>query len=359
MSWPRRIFRSRVVGFSLVAVMLIHHWSFWLLLSMERDLPLLTILNRWDAEHYTTIAQEGQHGALWAFFPLYPAVARGLFVILGSAIPPAALGCIASTTTLLIFVFLSTRAQANHTSQSLRPSPWGMFLILYGPASYVLHTHHTESVFLLLSFLALSSAIRGEGLTAGLFAGLTIWTKIQGALIAFFVLVLLFSQVKQLRLRQVLLSLVLMGTLGCAFLAFEWVVAGSPFAFLEAQSNWTHASSVIDVVRALWLGNPWQNTSSGSIHRHIWFFGCIALAIAYLKSDRYFGGYTLAALFPMFLQAEFINVFRFGAVLFPLWFWVGRNLERRPRWLQAVIAITLIALNHITTKRYALGQWAY
>lgn len=350
--------QNRLAGLSLLGLMLVHHWGLWFLLSQERALPLLTILNRWDSGLYTTIVEEGHREALWAFFPLYPGVVRGLLGLIGTSTAPAVIGCIISTIALLAFVVLSTRTQENNP---IEPTPWGMFLILYGPASFALHSHHTESTFLLLSFLALSLAVQGRAVMAGFFAGLTVWTKIQGVLIGFTVLFLLLRLVKQGRitLRQLVLSFVLIGCLGFAFLGFEWAMAGSPFAFLQAQSNWTHASSVVDVVRALWLGNPWQNTSSGSIHRHIWFFGTLALAVAYFRKDKYFGAYSLAALFPMFLQAEFINVFRFGAVLFPLWFWVGRSVERAPRWLQAVIAIILIALNHLTTKRYALGQWAY
>jgi hypothetical protein len=147
--------------------------------------------------------------------------------------------------------------------------------------------------------------------------------------------------------------------MGLAFLGFEWSMAGDPLAFMRAQSHWTHATSWGDVVRAVWLGNPWQNTSAGSIQRHIWFFGGLGLAIAFSRRHTALGAYSVASFLVMFPQGEFVNVFRFSAVLFPLWFWTGRQLERAPRWLQTAVVLGLLTLNHITTRRYALGQWSY
>jgi hypothetical protein len=67
---------NRTFGFGLLAVMLAHHWGLWFALSAARDLPLLDLINQWDAALYTTIVQDGPSGALWAFFPLYPLVVK-------------------------------------------------------------------------------------------------------------------------------------------------------------------------------------------------------------------------------------------------------------------------------------------
>lgn len=123
--------------------------------------------------------------------------------------------------------------------------------------------------------------------------------------------------------------------------------------------NNQHATSVIDVARAFWLGNPWQNTSSGSIQRHVWFLGLLVAGGRYVRVAPIFGAYTLVSFLPFLAQAEFVNAFRHPIVLFPLWFWLGSVLSRAPRWLQVLAVVGLVLLNHLTTKRYAIGLWAY
>lgn len=371
---PRRL------GLLVLAAVLAHHWGLWLLLAHRRELPLLTVLNRWDAEHYTTIAVQGQHDALWAFFPLYPAVVRAAGAALGGALAPAFVGCAVSTAALLAFVLGATGPAAAGDREALRPSAWGLFFVLYGPTSYTLHSHHTEATFLLLSFAALTLAARARALPAALFAGLTLWCRVQGVFVAATVLLLLAAPGagEEVPLgparaepvprsafalssprRAVLAAAATIGALGCAFLAWEWALAGSPLAFLQAQGHWTHATSAADMVRALWLGNPWQNTGAGSVLRQLWFCGALALAIGLARRDRALGAYALLSLAPMFLQAEGVNVFRYLGVAFPLWFWAGHRFERAPRWLQVAVALGLVALNHWTALSYAQGHWAY
>jgi hypothetical protein len=350
--------RTRLIGFGLLAAMLAHHWGLWLLMTQSRGLSLATILNRWDAEHYSAIATSGYDGTLWAFFPLYPSLAGALARV--TTLPPFVAGCLISTAALIAFVGRSCRP-AESASQSLQASPWGLFLLLYGPASFVLHTHHTEGLFLLLSFAALSFAVRTRPLPAAAFAGLALWTRVQGAVLALATIIILIHRVKDgaLPRSRLLLAAGIVGAFGLGFLGFEWSLGGSPFAFLHAQESWTHAGSLWDVVRALWLGNPWQNTSLGSLERHAWFFLCLGLSIAFMRKERVLGGYALLSVLLIFSQAEFVNVFRYTAVLFPLWFWAGRGMERWPRWAQLPVAVALIALNHFTAHRYALGMWSY
>jgi hypothetical protein len=352
--------RTRLISFALLLAMLVHHWSAWWQTSASRNIPWLALLNQWDARLYTEIANEGHHGPLWAFFPLYPGVVRAIAHV-AARIPPAVIGVALSTLALVTFVWLSTASRKTEHEPSTQATPWGMFLILYGPASYVFHSHHTESTFLLLSFVALYAASHGAGWTAAITAGLCIWTRNQGVLVAATVLLLLIRQAKDRTLRwaHVVLVGAVIVVLGLALLAYEWKAAGHPFAFMHAQHNWTHARSLIDILRAFWLGNPWQNTSPGSLHRHVWFFGGVVLAALHFKADRGFGTYSLLSFMPMVLQAEFVNAFRFSAVLFPLWFWAGTKLGRVRRPIQVVVVLLLVLLNHLTTRRYALGWWAY
>ena len=72
--------------------------------------------------------------------------------------PTPLLGSLLSSGLLLAFVaWASGRPQ---TDAPLVPrTGWGWFLFLFSPASYALHSHHTEGRFLLLSFGALVRAV--------------------------------------------------------------------------------------------------------------------------------------------------------------------------------------------------------
>jgi hypothetical protein len=345
----------RGFGLTLTAVLLVHHFALWALIASSRGIGWLSLLSRWDAEHYSAIATDGYSGTLWGFFPLTPALMRlGAGV---TSLPPVVVGAVISSAALVGFVLVVTHWAPEF---ELAPTKTGLFLVLYGPASFALHSAHTESLFLLFSALALGGALRGRWLVAALFAAVAMWTRLPGVFLAFTVLALLASRVRAggLPVSRLAFSALILTCAGLGFLAFELAQSGSAFSFLSSVNN-QHARSLLDVLRAFWLGNPWQNTSAGSIQRHLWFLGILIAAVRYVRRAPTLGAYVLVSLVPFLAQAEFVNAFRHPLVLFPLWFWLGRQLERAPWWVQAGFGVVLVFLNHLTATRYALGLWAY
>ncbi|HEY0096101.1 MAG TPA: hypothetical protein VGB96_17365, partial [Archangium sp.] len=162
------------VALGLSALMLVHHFGLWAWTAFHRGFPLLQGLERWDSAHYTTLVTQGYVSPLWAFLPLYPLVVGLVHGLVGGAVPPQVLGCALSTALLLAFVFW------------VRASPlaprtvWGWFFFLFSPASFALHSHHTEALFLLLSLGAFTSAWTGRFWWTALFAGLCVLTRNQG-----------------------------------------------------------------------------------------------------------------------------------------------------------------------------------
>ncbi|MCY1082849.1 hypothetical protein [Archangium lansingense] len=347
----------------LLLVLLCHHLAIWLYLSARKGIPLVDMLNQWDSAHYSTIATSGHGGGLWAFLPLYPALVRSTLALCPSGVPPQVAGAILSTVALLLFIALVVWAQGwrGRTELLVPRNHWGWFLLLYAPASYTLHTEHTESVFLLLSAAALLAAANGRAWSAGLLAALCVWTRNQGVFVALASALLVMEMAESTadRAKRFLLvgSLSFCGFLG--LLGFQAAMTGDPLASMHAQSGWSHATSVWSAVRTLWFGNPWQNTGFGSLLRHGFFFVLLFLALAIWRVRRPLGLYALLSLLVMLLQGEFVNAFRFGGVLFPLAFFAGDRLERLPRWTRGLVVVVLVALNQMVTRRYALGSWAY
>ncbi|WP_395838719.1 Ig-like domain-containing protein [Archangium violaceum] len=115
-----------------------------------------------------------------------------------------------------------------------------------------------------MSGLALFSGASRRPGWAGVFAGLCVLTRNQGAFVVAATALLAASREEGgARRLRALLIVGALGALGAlSFLAFEYLASGSPLAFLQAQSGWHRADSVAAVFKTFVFGNPWQSTRS-------------------------------------------------------------------------------------------------
>ena len=135
------------------------------------------VLSTWDGRHYAHIARNGYSsegvGRLrWAFFPLFPALAR---VAGGRSHAPVAGLLIAQLCALgaALLLHREERDSAGGEPPGLLADP--AFWLLAGPCSFFLGALYPESLFLLLS-ISLTAALRrgraGPAAAAGFLAGL-------------------------------------------------------------------------------------------------------------------------------------------------------------------------------------------
>ncbi|WNG44130.1 hypothetical protein F0U60_08450 [Archangium minus] len=338
------------------------HLALWLWVSWSRGLAFTDLLNRWDSNHYSTIIRDGYSGTLWAFFPLYPMAVRAFASVLGVE-RVQVLGAVLSSAAFLGFAVLVARAREREDlPEGLVPrTRLGWLFFLLAPASYVFHSHHTESLFLLLSALALFSGASRRPGWAGVFAGLCVLTRNQGAFVVAATALLAASREEGgARRLRALLIVGALGALGAlSFLAFEYLASGSPLAFLQAQSGWHRADSVAAVFKTFVFGNPWQSTRSPYLLRYAVFWLLLIGTFLLARRQPALGLYSGLSLGVMLLQGEVANVFRFGTVVFPLFFFLGDRCARRPVWFQGAVLVALFALNLATARGYAVGRWAY
>jgi hypothetical protein len=123
----------------------------------------LSFLGSWDSRWYAQVAVHGYPLTLpmdaagnvtyntWAFFPVFPALARGLMSVTGWGFEAAA---------VTVAVLLGAGATvALHRVLLARFSPtqaiWGALLFAFGPLSFLLQVGYAESTFLCFLFLAL------------------------------------------------------------------------------------------------------------------------------------------------------------------------------------------------------------
>jgi len=346
----------------LPALMLVHHFGLWAWTAFHRGFPLLQGLERWDSAHYTTLVTQGYVSPLWAFLPLYPLTVGLVHTLLGGAVPPRVLGCVLSTAFLLAFVFGVRRWEASRgPATPLAPrTVWGWFFFLFSPASFALHSHHTEALFLLLSFGAFASAWSGRFWWTALFAGLCVWTRNQGVFVAVAAALLLAERADAGRR---LVRFAGLGALSLAayggLMAFEWLASGDPLAHVHAQSQWGHVDSAWGALRTLWYGNPGQVLRGWSLLRGVFVALLFVASVALFRQSRPLFVYGVLSLAVMLPQGDFLNAFRFGAVLFPMLFWLGDWIAARPAWLRWPVALLTLWLNHRVTHGFVIGLWAY
>jgi len=407
MLWRNRT-RSQLL-FGSVLGMFGFHFALWAWIVATSDTTWLSLLNHWDANFYSLIVREGYQGDYWAFLPFYPLCVKifaaltglsayahiagtlfsslvflgwtGIIALLIARFSHAAPGTRSSS---LLSIRLIRKLEWKPPSEGLPlqfsdrsigfrrlqpaslpyllPQTWlGWFCFVYSPGSFVFHSHHTESLFLLLSFLAFLTAATGRWRWAALLAGLCVATRNQGIFVIFTVALLSASFLPSWlgKLRRFLWSHAISLPFLLAWMGYQWAEIGNPLFSFQVQKNWAHATSLFSVVQTFWFGNAWQNTNLGSILHHIVFFLLLLAAIWLWQYSRIFSLYVVLSLTVMPLQGELVNSFRFGSVLFPAWFLLGDRLSRCPLWLKLGLLTCLIFLNFMVARNYAINHWAY
>ena len=359
---------SRFILFSLVAWALLHAINIVLVYNLEPSHYALgdnePIFRYWDAAHYTTITVHGYFSTLWAYYPLYPLLVRILAPAIGLTSRPEIAGAILSACLFIAFCVSQARlVKSDDRPQWITPATVGGWIfLLFSPSSYIFHTNHTESLFLVLSFAAFYKAWKGQWKTAALLAGLCALTRHQGILVA---VAIAFHVALQRtdwrdRARVFVTSGLISFLLFALYPLYQYFKTGSPFTFLHVRASWRSVNSLYGWIGTLWYANPWQ-VPNWRDHLHLLFFLLLWAAAAFLfKKKQYsLALYTLLSTITVLFQGEMVDLFRFGSVIFPALFVLGDLVMRLPRPVQWVLLGAVVWFNLIYTRLYALGEWAY
>jgi hypothetical protein len=288
--------------------------------------PILRSLTSWDGWWYLGIAREGYHVQPivdgyhdYAFLPLWPALIRLL-----SWPWPAYSGLVAVVLAnacfvigLAIFVKLGQRVLGD--DRAIR----GAALLALMPFSAVFSMAYAESLFLVLSAGALLAAERDRRSLAGILLGVASLTRLQGALLALPVWLILFLRDGR-RLRPSH-AWVLVGPLAAiGFVAAVGVFAGGSDAYGAAQAAWGRAG----------LGAAAADQSLGGSFSVVNAVQLVTLLVAvfalvYVRADRIPLPYVLAAVLPIlavFVSGTLESVGRHVTSALPnAWLLAGRR----------------------------------
>jgi hypothetical protein len=135
---------------------------------LEPGPGFLGFLNSWDALWYRQVALHGYPQQLplfangdvsynvWAFFPVYPAVVRGVMTV--TTLPFEIAGPLVSTLAGGAAVFALHRVVRMRFGR--RAAWWASVFFAFGPMSWILQLAYAESLFLFLLFCAIAAMMR-------------------------------------------------------------------------------------------------------------------------------------------------------------------------------------------------------
>jgi hypothetical protein len=334
------------------------HTVMWVAEALKTHAGAATVLNQSDSVYYSAIVEGGYTGRNFAFFPLFPMIVRGIWLALGRLVAPQIIGAAVSTACVAAFVALTVRWLEVRELRGLVPgSRFAWLTFLLWPASYVLRTHHTEGLFLLLSFVAFVRGRQGRWVEGAVFAGLAALCRNQGVLVAALVAVDVAYRAGSWK------RFVAAGAISFAvFLPMpvgDFVASGDALAFYHAQRDWTQAHAPIEFARALWLGNPWQRKALGGIVHNVIWLACLPFTWKMRSSSRIQALYAFLSLEIIILQGELVMTFRFVAVVFSFLYFLGDWFGQQRNAVRVPFALVMLLLALQTTWKYPIGGHAY
>ncbi|MBA4386668.1 MAG: hypothetical protein C0404_01735 [Verrucomicrobia bacterium] len=349
----------------LPVIMLVDHLVTWVIAARVAGVPLTAALAHYDSSWYNTIINSGYSGSNWAFFPLFPGLAKLVQSCTFGALQPQVAGAMLSTVFFAIFcvtIAFVTRDRRAVDGLLAPRTAFGWFFLVYAPASFILHSHHTEALFLLLSFAAFLFASSGKWLQAGVFAGLCCLTRIQGCFVltAVSFAAIIAEGSAGRRLRNVAIVVATALPLAAIFPVWQYLAAGNALACMSSQAEWNHPTSTIPIYfKTFLLANPWQNHNVGSLLHHAFFFAMLFALWLMGRKSWVLSLYVLLSLVIMPAQGELVNAFRFGTVLFPVLYVLGDKIGGWSAWIKIPAAVCIVVLNHWVAVNYILNHWAY
>ncbi|MFF4171271.1 hypothetical protein [Streptomyces sp. NPDC001744] len=220
---------------------------------------------RWDSVWYTRIAEHGYgyevtlpngdvHSDL-AFFPLLPALERGLSTVL--PLDAATAGLLVSWTAGLAAAWGIFKCGAH----AFGPRTGTVLAVLWGvyPTAFVQSMAYTETLFTALAAWSLYAVLRDRWILAGLLcaaAGLTRPTA--AALVAALGTAALAALVRDRRLPARTVAGVLLAPLGwLGYVVYVGVRAHSPTAYFEVQAAWGNSIDGGLALARFVVGLPW------------------------------------------------------------------------------------------------------
>jgi hypothetical protein len=314
---------------------------------------LAEIFAAWDSGWYFDIASRGYYfnpvgQSSIAFFPLYPMLMRAFAAPFGGSdkaiwISGIAVACAAFALALLVIhqftlrVF-GDRETARRTVLYLAVFPFSLFFTRV----------YAESVFLLMSALAISRAYDARWWQAGLWGGLATIARPNGILIGLPLGLMALAgrpTVRDLVRRLLALAPVPLALAG--YCAYAYTLSGDPLAWLNAQAQWGYSlghppwQQLLQLIARLVDYGLYDYFFISPLAPFRLFHGAAGLLFLVLLPAIFkrlgvaMGAYVLVSLLVPLSGNALEGVGRYAAVLFPAFMLLGA--VKSPRAQEAIL----------------------
>jgi hypothetical protein len=226
---------------------------------------MLADMAAWDAEWYVGIARDGysfdrNRNSNVAFYPAAPLTAGFVSRVMGIR-PEAALVLCSHVFLFCAFVLLGEYVRLRFPDSQGLDALAMLALGLY-PVTIYFRMAYTESLFVFVCLLALYAMERRWSLLAIAFlVGLATATRAVGVALA----VPFAIHIWQISAsgRQFLARCAALCPIGCwgllAYMTYQWIAFGEPFAFIQTQVHWNHrppAANLLELAERLGTAEP-------------------------------------------------------------------------------------------------------
>ncbi len=333
-----------------------------------RGLPISSILAHWDSNWFADIVENGRSIIVdeaslsrWAFLP------ANLLVVgwLSRPLSGVSIYLVGASFSVLMTLLALTLWTSDTLKDFAPKSLWGWALFFFAPGAFFFATFHTEALFLFASMISVFGLARRQVAWSMLGILLAVWTRNQGVILALAVGYAFFVS-QQRRQAAAVIAAAAVGLLGLAFYAN--VFAGTPFAFYRAQSQWPHVTNVQQILGTLFMLNEANPQHFAWWSRTAFAWGWLIIAVISIRSAiksphrtpiQFAVVYSVLSFGPMLLQGDFHNVYRFSAVVFPLFVLLSDQLSNARFVTRCAVMIAWLALHMHNVTQYVSDQWAY
>lgn len=318
--------------------------------------PFLDVWGQWDTSWYLSIAQYGYRAepldgpfANYAFFPLYPMLARGVGWVIGSAYVG---GLVVSNVSLVVAcVFLYRLVGLDHDEATARRAV--KYLVL-SPVAFIFSAMLTESLYVALVVMCFYFAKRQRWWVVAALGLLVALTRVPGVLLAL-PLAWLYLQQRGWSIRRVRPDILAFASFPLGLGLFVWFnqhLTGDPLAFARIQETaWGHrAENPLPALLRIM-------TSADIFERFAGWYSLVSLVLVLASLKRMGVAYGLFALSSILLPLSsgggpWGAMPRYILVIFPLAVVAARFTAKRSSADQALtIALAM-------TQGFLMAFWA-
>ena len=358
-----------IVLISLISIVFTFIYAYISYSFIHNEYPstFLSIWNRWDTVHYLNIAKDGYSSSptdnkniLIVFFPLYPLLIKSIYYITGSYLVSAIL--ISNAAYILACLFLYKIISLDYFDKD---STRAVIYFSIFPTAYFLHAGYTESLYLFLTIASFYYARKENWMLSGIFAMLSILTRITGILLIP-ALFLEYMYQKNYKINKISKSIFwfLLPIFGLfIYIIINFITYGDPFEFLDFQkTNWQKGlafptQGIVESWKSIWWRAPNEAFKVGLFEILFPLTALLAFIFTIKKLRISYSLFIILNLIFITSNTYWLSLPRYILGIFPIF--ISLSLIGRNKYMNYIFTLSFLLLYALFLTEFVRSQWAF